>query len=57
MSKDRTNYYDNLLGKCKAVYQDEMDCCIYEKANENPEDWIVLIDRDVDVAPFSHTCK
>lgn len=43
-----TNYYDFVKDKCKVVYRDEIDFDIYKKANENPDNYIILVDPDVD---------
>lgn len=43
-----TNYYDNVKDYIKVVYDEERDHDIFKKANENPDDWVILVDQDVD---------
>lgn len=48
MKIHRTNYYDDVLKECKVVYPEEIKDDMFLVANENPDNWIVLIDEDVD---------
>ncbi len=48
MESKRTNYYDNVKSKINIVDYDKTNEDMFLKANENPDDWIILIDGDVD---------
>lgn len=44
----RANYYDYVKDHIKVIYLDESERSMFGDANEDPENWVILVDGDVD---------